>query len=161
MGCREIPVPAQMNFSRISKPLISIASEIGATETALFAVIRHHRLGQSLKCVMHIRWDDPDAATRQAAIDGFQDLILPCIDQERDGVICVADCGSADDRLWDRPFRLPRRWRLPAFGCQFRSDPIVSVGDETGPVGVIVPTLLARLSLQTRPSRSETRRIHR
>jgi hypothetical protein len=58
---------------------------------AIFAVQRHHRMGRSLKLYLHVRPGVSDAATRQAAIDAFRELIWPCVDQERDGVICVGD----------------------------------------------------------------------
>jgi hypothetical protein len=80
-----------MNLNCVSRPLICLASEIGATELAIFSVQRHHRLGRSLKLYLHVRPGVCDDPTRQAAIDAFRDLIGPCIDQERDGVICLAD----------------------------------------------------------------------
>lgn len=50
-------------------------------------------VGLALRPIAHLRPDDSDAETRAAAIKAFQEIVLPCVQQNKDGAIEV---GSPD-----------------------------------------------------------------
>ena len=70
-----------------------IASEIGATEAAAFSVKPDFFDGHQLDPLLHIRRDNPDAATRAAAVAAFKEILTPCVQQAKDGAV---EIGSWD-----------------------------------------------------------------
>jgi hypothetical protein len=71
--------------------LATMAVTVAGTEAAGFVVERNGEQ-LSLKTLAHIRQDESDAATRQQALEAFQNLVKPCIIQGKDGAI---DLGNA------------------------------------------------------------------
>ena len=63
-----------------------IAWAIKATEAAVFAVETDF-FGKELKLLLHVRPDKSDAATRDAAVEAFKEIIGPCFQQAKDGAI--------------------------------------------------------------------------
>jgi hypothetical protein len=45
--------------------------------------------GLALRAIAHLRPDDSDAETRAAALKAFQEIVLPCVQQNKDGAIEV------------------------------------------------------------------------
>jgi hypothetical protein len=71
--------------------LATMAVTVAGTEAAGFVIDRNGDQ-LSLKTLAHIRQDESDAATRQQALEAFQNLVKPCIIQGKDGAI---DLGNA------------------------------------------------------------------
>jgi hypothetical protein len=71
--------------------LATMAVTVAGTEAAGFVVERNDQQ-LALKTLAHIRQDESDAATRQQALEAFQNLVKPCIIQGKDGAI---DLGNA------------------------------------------------------------------
>jgi hypothetical protein len=66
---------------------------VAGTEAAAFLIERKQGNEASLRPVAHIRPDDSDQNTRAAAVQAFQSIVQPCIEQGKDGAIEV---GSPD-----------------------------------------------------------------
>jgi hypothetical protein len=75
--------------------LATMAVTVAGTEAAAFVLERADQQ-YVLKPMAHIRQDDSDAQTRSAALDAFQTLIKPCIQQGKDGAIDLQN-GVATD----------------------------------------------------------------
>jgi hypothetical protein len=72
--------------------LATMAVTVAGTEAACFMLERTGPQEFGLKSMAHIRQDESDAQTRQAALEAFQGLVKPCIIQGKDGAI---DLGNA------------------------------------------------------------------
>jgi hypothetical protein len=68
--------------------LIQVGSAIEATEIAAFRS-QPDFLGFQLSLLSHIRPDSSDEKTRAMAVKAFESIILPCLEQAKDGVIEV------------------------------------------------------------------------
>jgi putative hydrolase of the HAD superfamily len=77
------------------KLMCKMASSIGGTELAAF-VFSQTLAGQRLRAVVHIRPDSSDAETRAAALAAFQEIIAPCIAQQKNGAIHIDGTRSDD-----------------------------------------------------------------
>ena len=85
--------PMTQSPSNLEQLVQKIAVSIGATEAAAFRVVRDPLGVGNVDLLVHLRPDDSDAATRQAAVAAFEDVIAPCL--ERGSEIEVgADTGS-------------------------------------------------------------------
>lgn len=71
--------------------ILTQAHLVAGTEAAAFLVEPPQEQGgqPTLKPVAHIRPDDSDAATRAAALNAFQEIIKPCLEQGKDGAIQI------------------------------------------------------------------------
>jgi hypothetical protein len=69
--------------------LTTQAVVVAGTEAAGFLVERKTE-GLTLRPIAHIRPDDSDAATRQAALQAFQKILQPCVAQAKDGAIEIS-----------------------------------------------------------------------
>src|SRR5206468_2242386 len=68
--------------------LTAQAVYVAGTEAAGFLIEKHE--GKfSLRPIAHIRPDNSDQATRTAAIEAFQEIVAPCVDQSKDGAFEV------------------------------------------------------------------------
>ncbi len=77
--------------------LTTQAVTVAGTEAAGFLIERAQE-GLGLRLISHIRPDSSSPETRAAAVNAFQDLIKPCVVQNRDGAIeigAAADGGEA------------------------------------------------------------------
>jgi multidrug efflux pump subunit AcrA (membrane-fusion protein)/GAF domain-containing protein len=72
----------------------TMAVTVAGTEAAGFLIERPEDGRIGLRTVTHIRPDESDEEVRQAAIKAFQEIIVPCIQQNKDGAI---DVGSPDE----------------------------------------------------------------
>ncbi len=68
---------------------------VAGTEAAAFLVERKEE-GISLRPVAHIRPDDSDQETRQAALRAFHNIVQPCAVQAKDGAIEVGSPDGGD-----------------------------------------------------------------
>jgi len=78
--------------------LTTQAVTVAGTEAAGFLLERAAENGVALRLISHIRPDNSSPETRAAAVNAFQDLIRPCLTQNRDGAIEIgapADGGEA------------------------------------------------------------------
>jgi hypothetical protein len=78
--------------------LTTQAVTVAGTEAAGFLLERGPENGVSMRLISHIRPDNSSPETRAAAVNAFQDLIRPCLAQNRDGAIEIgapADGGEA------------------------------------------------------------------
>src|SRR5947209_8170460 len=75
--------------------LNTMAVVVAGTEAAGFVIERGGENGQetSLRPIAHLRPDESDQDTRAAAVKAFQEIIAPCVQQNKDGAIEV---GSPD-----------------------------------------------------------------
>src|SRR3954454_21345954 len=82
---------ASANLPAFMKDLLgTMAVTVAGTEAAGFLIERGEAPEQSgLRVVTHIRPDDSDDDVRQAAIKAFQEIVVPCIQQNKDGAIEV------------------------------------------------------------------------
>jgi hypothetical protein len=64
-----------------------MASDVQGTEAIAFQF--DARQPDHLKLLVHIRSDDSDLEQRKKAVSAFQDLVAPCIRQQKDGAIKV------------------------------------------------------------------------
>ncbi len=71
--------------------LNTMAVVVAGTEAAGFQIDRGGETGQEtvLRPIAHLRPDESDQETRVAAIKAFQEIILPCVEQGKDGAIEV------------------------------------------------------------------------
>ena len=71
--------------------LNTMAVVVAGTEAAGFVVERGGETGAEtvLRAIAHLRPDESDQDTRVAAIKAFQEIILPCVEQGKDGAIEV------------------------------------------------------------------------
>ncbi|MGA2496493.1 MAG: biotin/lipoyl-binding protein [Tepidisphaeraceae bacterium] len=77
--------------------LVQQATMVAGTEAAAFLVQQQgEQLG--LQTVDHIRPDESDPQTRQAAIQAFQNLVGPCATQGKDGAIEVGSPDGGDSQ---------------------------------------------------------------
>jgi RND family efflux transporter MFP subunit len=72
----------------INDLLTAQAVVVAGTEAAGFIVEKSEQ-GFSLRNIAHVRPDNSTAETRAAAISAFQDILKPCIEQQKDGAIEV------------------------------------------------------------------------
>jgi RND family efflux transporter MFP subunit len=73
----------------------TMAVTVAGTEAAGFLIERGEQPDQAgLRVITHIRPDESDEEIRQAAIRAFTEIIVPCIQQNKDGAIEV---GSPDE----------------------------------------------------------------
>src|SRR5688500_8285056 len=72
----------------------TMAVTVAGTEAAGFLIELPDEQRIGLRTVTHIRPDESDDEVRQAAIKAFQEIIVPCIQQNKDGAI---DVGSPDE----------------------------------------------------------------
>ncbi|HMB95051.1 MAG TPA: HlyD family efflux transporter periplasmic adaptor subunit [Tepidisphaeraceae bacterium] len=79
--------------------ILTQAQLVVGTEAAAFLVEPPHEQGgeSTLKAVAHIRPDQSDADTRAAALNAFQQIIKPCIEQNKDGAIQIDDTHDGTD----------------------------------------------------------------
>src|SRR5829696_5277359 len=87
---------ASANLPAFMKDLLgTMAVTVAGTEAAGFLIEQGQADGEGgLRVITHIRPDDSDEEVRSAAIKAFQDIVVPCIQQNKDGAIEV---GSPDD----------------------------------------------------------------
>jgi multidrug efflux pump subunit AcrA (membrane-fusion protein) len=85
---------ASNNLQTFLKDLLTTqAVLVAGTEACAFLVERQEeKVG--LRLISHVRPDESDAETRQAAIRAFQNIVRPCVEQGKDGAIEV---GAPDD----------------------------------------------------------------
>jgi len=76
--------------------LTAQAVAVGGSEAAWFLVEPSPEKDAALRLVCHIRPDDSTSAMRDAAVSAFQDLIRPCLVQNRDGAIEIASPTAVD-----------------------------------------------------------------
>src|SRR6185503_113754 len=62
----------------------TMAVTVAGTEAAGFLIERPDDGRSGLRTVTHIRPDESDEEVRQAAIKAFQEIIVPCIQQNKD-----------------------------------------------------------------------------
>ena len=80
--------------------LCRLAARVGATEAAGFRIEMRHDRQFWPRLLAHIR---PGASTpeqRQAAVEEFQRLVLPCIRSGRDGVMELGTTAGADKLMY-------------------------------------------------------------
>src|SRR4051812_4233955 len=65
------------------------AVHVAGTEAAGFLIERSGE-GFNLRPIAHIRPDQSDADTRQAALQAFSEIVKPCVEKSKDGAIEVA-----------------------------------------------------------------------
>ena len=75
----------------INDLLTTQAVVVAGTEAAGFVLEAGENNTASLRPIAHIRPDASTAEVRAAALGAFQDLVKPCIEQNRDGAIQVAE----------------------------------------------------------------------
>jgi multidrug efflux pump subunit AcrA (membrane-fusion protein) len=86
---------ASNNLQTFLKDLLTTqAVLVAGTEACAFLVERDEERGIGLRLISHVRPDESDAETRQAAIRAFQNIVQPCVEQAKDGAIEV---GAPDD----------------------------------------------------------------
>ncbi|MDB5322751.1 MAG: HlyD family secretion protein [Phycisphaerales bacterium] len=87
---------ASANLPAFMKDLLgTMAVTVAGTEAAGFLIERGQTEDQAgLRVVTHIRPDDSDDEIRTAAIKAFTEIIVPCIQQNKDGAIEV---GTPDE----------------------------------------------------------------
>src|SRR4051812_44275625 len=87
---------ASTNLPAFMKDLLgTMAVTVAGTEAAGFLIERGQTPEQAgLRVITHIRPDDSDDEVRSAAIKAFTEIIVPCIQQNKDGAIEV---GSPDE----------------------------------------------------------------
>ena len=68
---------------------------VAGTEAAAF-IIEQQGQEASLRAMAHIRPDESDQTTRQAALQAFQNIVQPCIEQGKDGAIEVGAPDGAE-----------------------------------------------------------------
>src|SRR3954470_21985269 len=87
---------ASANLPAFMKDLLgTMAVTVAGTEAAGFLIERGEQPDQAgLRVITHIRPDDSDEEIRQAAIRAFTEIIVPCIQQNKDGAIEV---GTPDE----------------------------------------------------------------
>ena len=77
--------------------LVQQATMVAGTEAAAF-LIQQQGEQLALQTVDHIRPDESDPQTRQAAIQAFQNLVGPCATQGKDGAIEVGSPDGGDSQ---------------------------------------------------------------
>ena len=77
----------------INDLLTTQAVVVAGTEAAGF-LLEKAEGGFGLKPIAHIRPDQSDSETRQAALNAFTEIIKPCIQQNKDGAIEVGASGG-------------------------------------------------------------------
>src|SRR5438445_3726840 len=86
---------ASANLPAFMKDLLgTMAVTVAGTEAAGFLIERGEDQSAGLRTITHIRPDESDDDIRQAAIKAFTEIIIPCIQQNKDGAIEV---GSPDE----------------------------------------------------------------
>lgn len=86
---------ASNNLQTFLKDLLTTqAVLVAGTEACAFLVERQEEKGVGLRLISHVRPDESDAETRQAAVRAFQNIVRPCVEQAKDGAIEV---GAPDD----------------------------------------------------------------
>src|SRR5690554_3856753 len=85
----------------INDLLTTQAVSVVGTEAAAFVIERQGAAagpdGQpvfNLRPIAHMRPDDSDDAVRQQALNAFKELVLPCVQQDKDGAVEIT---AADD----------------------------------------------------------------
>lgn len=86
----------------INDLLTTQAVHVAGTEAAAFLIEPSQEGGFNLKTIAHIRPDNSSAETRAAAISAFQEIVRPCVEQQKDGAIQL----SADDPTAEPQFCL-------------------------------------------------------
>lgn len=86
---------ASSNLPAFMKDLLqTMAVTVAGTEAAGFLIEQGANGQGQLRTLTHIRPDESDEDTRAAAIRAFQEIIVPCIQQNKDGAI---DVGAPDE----------------------------------------------------------------
>src|SRR5688572_477951 len=93
---------ASANLPAFMKDLLgTMAVTVAGTEAAGFLIEQgqapapgSEEAQAGLRVITHIRPDDSDDEVRAAAIKAFQEIVVPCIQQNKDGAIEV---GTPDD----------------------------------------------------------------
>jgi multidrug efflux pump subunit AcrA (membrane-fusion protein) len=86
---------ASANLPAFMKDLLgTMAVTVAGTEACGFLIERGEADSSGLRVITHIRPDDSDDDVRAAAIKAFTEIIVPCIQQNKDGAIEV---GSPDE----------------------------------------------------------------
>lgn len=86
---------ASANLPAFMKDLLgTMAVTVAGTEACGFLIERSEADSSGLRVITHIRPDDSDDEVRAAAIKAFTEIIIPCIQQNKDGAIEV---GSPDE----------------------------------------------------------------
>jgi multidrug resistance efflux pump len=86
----------------INDLLTTQAVHVAGTEAAAFIIEPSQEGGFNLKTIAHIRPDSSSAETRAAAIAAFQEIVRPCVEQQKDGAIQI----GADDPTAEPQFCL-------------------------------------------------------
>ena len=76
--------------------LWQMGRELGATEVGAFKVERDFLGGFELALLSHMRPDNSSLDERAAAIAAFKEIILPCLEQMKDGAIEID--GTSDGK---------------------------------------------------------------
>src|SRR6185503_4421177 len=69
--------------------LTTQAVHVAGTEAAAFIIEPSQEGGFNLKTIAHIRPDSSSPETRAAAISAFQEIVRPCVEQQKDGAIQI------------------------------------------------------------------------
>jgi hypothetical protein len=72
------------------------AVTVAATEAAAFLVEKDGQ-SQTLRNIAHIRPDNASPDVRQAALEAFQDLVRPCLAQNKEGLIELGNAGESGE----------------------------------------------------------------
>jgi len=81
---------ASANLPAFVHDLLTVqAVHVAGTEAAGFLIERNGE-GFNLRPIAHIRPDQSDASTRQAALQAFSEIVKPCVEKGKDGAIEVA-----------------------------------------------------------------------
>ncbi len=88
---------ASANLSQFIDDLLRTqAVMVAGTEAAGF-IFERTDAGMTLRNIAHVRPDNSTAETRAAAITAFQEIIKPCIEQQKDGAIEVQGSDGASE----------------------------------------------------------------
>jgi AICAR transformylase/IMP cyclohydrolase PurH len=88
--------PAKDLTTFLTDLLTTQAVTVAGTEAAVF-LVDHDAPPLSLRLVSHIRPDESSGEIRAAAIEAFQEIILPCVQQGKDGAIEVVAKNRDDE----------------------------------------------------------------
>lgn len=70
---------------------------VAGTEAAAFIIRRGEQSGFILDVAAHVRPDGAEESVRQQALSAFKELVLPCVQQNRDGAIELAPAEGNDE----------------------------------------------------------------
>jgi biotin carboxyl carrier protein len=70
---------------------------VAGTEAAAFIIKRGEQSGFILETAAHVRPDNADEEIRQQALQAFKELVLPCVQQNKDGALELAPAVGNDE----------------------------------------------------------------